>query len=353
MPRTRRRGFTLVELLVVITIIGMLVALLLPAVQAAREAARNVSCKNNVRQLVFAAQNFESQKKRFPGYSNPLPVGTNFRRVTWLVEMLGELDNSPLYEEFRDPLIDPPETPFLAFMHCPSKGSPDRSGPTNSYGINVGFIPGDFIGTGNFPDFANPAPYDDITNPHPRAGTVWEASMKAHNTIATDRWTAKVNGVDWDVDMNDMYDGATNTIIFSENLQAGDYYQPVPMMGVDPIRLRILQGIGWVYTMENDSLRIKGQPDGMIRLTPETYVVQRPDLKINSILDIFVAQTPAHARPSAYHPGIVNAGFAGGQVIALSEQTAYHVYTALLTPNGRRSDAPTPTYQLKAKDYEP
>src|SRR5205823_1135340 len=64
--KTLPRAFTLVELLVVIAIVGVLVALLLPAVQAARESARRSSCGNNMRQLALAVQNYEATKKAYP-----------------------------------------------------------------------------------------------------------------------------------------------------------------------------------------------------------------------------------------------------------------------------------------------
>ena len=95
------RGFTLVELLVVIAIIGVLIALLLPAIQAAREAARRTQCSNNIRQFALAAIEFESAKKHFPtGVTNDLNVagGTAFPddRLCWFHYILPFLEQQTL-----------------------------------------------------------------------------------------------------------------------------------------------------------------------------------------------------------------------------------------------------------------
>src|SRR5437762_8377644 len=97
----RRPAFTLVELLVVVAMIGVLVALLLPAAQAAREAARRMSCSNNLRQIGLALQNFESASKGFPSSLRPTPVDPNGLFNGWSVhgQILPYLEQANLYQQ--------------------------------------------------------------------------------------------------------------------------------------------------------------------------------------------------------------------------------------------------------------
>ena len=129
MNRTsRRHGFTLVELLVVIAIIGILVGLLLPAVQAAREAARRMSCGNNMRQLGMAVHNHESANKWVPTWAtqfrltdayaaqgNPFfPLTSDARRSFGVLGLLlPYIEGNTIYQNFdlRKPLIDPRNVP--------------------------------------------------------------------------------------------------------------------------------------------------------------------------------------------------------------------------------------------------
>src|SRR5262245_19137304 len=98
---SQRQGFTLVELLVVIAIIGILVALLLPAIQAAREAARRAHCVNNLHQIGIALHNYHAARKVFPYGANDGDCEdlTPKREVmAWRVLILPYLENQPLYD---------------------------------------------------------------------------------------------------------------------------------------------------------------------------------------------------------------------------------------------------------------
>ncbi len=91
-----KKGFTLIELLVVIAIIGVLVALLLPAVQQAREAARKVQCKNNLKQLGLALQNYHDAHRVLP-IGNQLPLC----RANWRAAILPFVDQAMVYKRFN------------------------------------------------------------------------------------------------------------------------------------------------------------------------------------------------------------------------------------------------------------
>ncbi len=96
-----RGGFTLVELLVVIAIIGILIALLLPAVQAAREAARMTQCSNNLKQIGLAAHNYHSTHGCFPAGNICEGAAESARpRTTWALSLLPYIEQQPLFDEY-------------------------------------------------------------------------------------------------------------------------------------------------------------------------------------------------------------------------------------------------------------
>jgi prepilin-type N-terminal cleavage/methylation domain-containing protein len=110
--RRKRSAFTLVELLVVIAIIGILVALLLPAVQAAREAARRAKCVNNMKQIGIAVQNYHDTFKYYPQYHNAIPpagstaadygakAGYSWPGPLWTISILPFMEEQALFDAF-------------------------------------------------------------------------------------------------------------------------------------------------------------------------------------------------------------------------------------------------------------
>ena len=103
--KAQRFGFTLVELLVVISIISVLVGLLLPAVQMAREAARRIQCANNVKQIGLAVHNYHDTYRMLPISVGPWQQGPRFSKQRngkgWIVSILPQLEQTALYAAFE------------------------------------------------------------------------------------------------------------------------------------------------------------------------------------------------------------------------------------------------------------
>lgn len=262
-PRPRR-GFTLVELLVVIAIIGILVALLLPAVQAAREAARRTQCTNGLKQLVLATHNYESSRRVLPpGYvSQPVSLdnetGDNGPGWGWGMALLEYLEESSVSGALDPdlPLWAPPNLPAIdttinAFL-CPSV-----SGPRDPFVVSdEGGNPVD-LGTGPITvgrshyvaSHGQESCWGDCGSPT-AGGGVRDVFVDIYATGAAAKGTARV-GADGDLrDVSDgpfyrnsrtrfaeITDGLSKTIFFGEHsslLSEKTWVGVVPTAGTRP-----------------------------------------------------------------------------------------------------------------------
>ncbi len=258
---TRRRAFTLVELLVVIAIIGILIALLLPAVQAAREAARRTQCANNMKQLGLAAMNFASTTGRFPvGLQGPHllttgrvytteggpyePVYTNV-----MVELLPYIEQQDLQTTFDKSVptgnsagpntgeagdTDTVAAQVITNFRCPSTHLPEQNV------VSPGFIFGsnDYAGNGGtrvyFPNF-------DID---PDTPGVQYAGAKRYN----DGLFNIVEPGEVGVALREVTDGTSQTLMFGERNHEDpvfdSFYPTYPLAG----------WCGWAWTAELNSV---------------------------------------------------------------------------------------------------
>ena len=166
----RRGGFTLVELLVVIAIIGILVALLLPAVQAAREASRRTECANHLKQIGVAMHNYHDTHKRLP-YGSPgcctLPGGT------WPALLLPFIERQSLYDQIdfnktpKDPVNAQAVAQVIPTYICPSDGVSRGPVFTDRYGHNPTTAMGLWYPASMGPTIPDACPFCPDPNPSP------------------------------------------------------------------------------------------------------------------------------------------------------------------------------------------
>jgi prepilin-type N-terminal cleavage/methylation domain-containing protein/prepilin-type processing-associated H-X9-DG protein len=313
LPKSRR-GFTLIELLVVIAIVGVLMGLLLPAVQMAREAARRTSCTNNLKQIAVATHNFHNDHGRFPtGARLPVYVGDVPTGATNLwVELLpyfeqGNLHDKWDYDDNRNNVAGGRtaiQAQVIGILLCPSDPLPETVmeftvliAPPWAWGFYGMSSYGGSSGKRSTPFGAAPA-FPGIG----RDGIFWIGSR---------------------VGSKDITDGTSNTLLYGERLHRDpefDRLQPVlnPQLGIHPIaRVGMWSHVAGGGVMTNVTLHAAA---------PINYKMPHDG-------DGFASSNRICAFGSG-HPGGANFAFADGSVRFLSERTSLRILQALSTRRG-------------------
>lgn len=217
-----RAAFTLVELLVVIAIIGVLVALLLPAVQAAREAANRMSCSNNLKQIGIGLHNYHDTNKAIPeaGYRRTAAGGVP--NISWRVPLLPFIEEQPTFDRFR---LDLPynnttadaqgnsnstlRTVLIDSYFCPSAGASLRK---SSSSLDDATVNGQTVRgyTSHYFGLLGPSGNDPKGNAYG-----WDPDPAGHGGFGTTGALARSkNG---DLDFASVFDGLSNTMFVGES----------------------------------------------------------------------------------------------------------------------------------------
>jgi prepilin-type N-terminal cleavage/methylation domain-containing protein len=212
-----RRGFTLVELLVVVAIISTLMGLLIPAVQNAREAARRNTCTNNLSQLGKAVLLFDGAKGSIPGWRNAALSTANTATYSWPVSLLSRIERRDIADALETTSTAP--TPFIELFVCPSAPADGASKPVVSYAGNCGNTP--YTGT---PSKGEGVMFDQVASNAMRVGLDYVAdndgvtntllfSEKSGRNLTMAQWPTDITATTWVT-----YPGSTSSAPFTLNV---------------------------------------------------------------------------------------------------------------------------------------
>lgn len=349
--RHRQAGFTLVELLVVIAIIGTLVALLLPAVNAAREASRRTTCTNNIKQLVTALTNFDGQRRELPGYVNDLEDPTAARsaatgdltlgrKASWIVMTFPFMELQNLYDQWNGNFgTNSAPVQEIEGLVCPSDPAEQEGLPWLSYVGNSGQA---FLDDTRGSD--TPAGTSDVNTEYAANGVFLDNSKNEEIAVTLDG-RENQPPIKMSLSYIQSNDGQSKTLWVTENVHAWYWCIGTPDSSTNPTYLAQDDGsaiadakhmFGFVWSNQPTQVeRINGDkfsdravpPDDM-----EDYAALNP----GSVPEVG-SEYESYGYPTSKHPGGVNAAFCDGHIVFIQENVDPTIYAMLMTSNNKRS----------------
>ncbi len=347
----KRRGFTLIELLVVISIIATLAALILPGIQGAREAARRLTCLNNIRNIGTSVASFTTQSggkyPKLSGQDSYLnTAGTASIPYGWPVALFPAMDNGALYRNLVKQQNSGTQTHAtlfttkIAVLVCPDDQNNFQQNGGLSYVVNAGYAASGIWGQIN--DLTLPAVPHDENNIEWRDGQA--AAIGTSNAIA--KRVGQSTGVFWrgdsivSVDFISNNDGLQQTILLTENQDARNWFSP--HAGDIAFAVEIPVDGSGLPSLASASNRGLGTGADASPGNINTVLVTNADLGGaysggNSKISSPSLGQGATWRPSSAHTGgNVNVYYCDGHGASLNASIDEGVYVRLITPNGTR-----------------